>query len=678
MQLNRIRALAALLLIPAVHFLPAEEVELIPVAFSADYMDTAVSPADDFFRYANGGWLDSTEIPADKSRWGAFDTLAENNWRRIRNLLEEIAATDAAAGTNLQKVADYYRSAMDTAAIDAAGIAPLQPEFAAIAAIGDTTDLARYLADAHRKIGTAVFGAYVYADQRDNNSVIYQMTQGGLSLPTRDYYFDEQYAKYLPLFTAHMARMFELAGVPADQAAADAATVLDLETKLAGFSKTVAAMRDPIENYHKMTFAEAAAEMPHFPLPTYLKTFGVPATESHLDLQQPEFFRGVSDLLDSESIDTWKTYLRWHALTAAAPYLARPFEEENFRFFSSELSGTPEQEPRWQRAARQLDAHVGFALGEIYVAKYFPPAVRDRLEEMIGMMRTVLEERIHKLDWMSEETKTKALEKLTTFRVVVGYPPEWRDYAGLEVVPDSYFANVLHGAEFETERNLAKLPKPFDKAEWLMTPQQVNAYYQPSAGQLIFLAGILQPPYFDPEMDDAVNYGAICGVIGHEITHGFDDKGRNYDAHGNLNDWWTEIDATEFTARAQKLVDQYSAYEVLPGVFVNGEQTLGENIADLGGVSIALEALDRSLANKRVGLIDGLSPRQRFFIAWAQMWRTKYRDDALKRAVASGVHSPGTVRAIGPLVNVPEFFETFDIEEGDPMWRAPDSRAKIW
>ncbi|WP_221031873.1 M13 family metallopeptidase [Actomonas aquatica] len=678
MQLNRPWGTCALALSLMSAPLLASEVEFIPMQFTTEFMDQSVDPAVDFNRYANGGWLDATEIPSDKSRWGAFDALAENNWRRIHLLLEEIAESDAPAGSNLQKVADFYRTAMDTAAIDAAGITPLLPTFEQIEAIGDIDDLADYVAAAHAGIGSPLFGLYMYADQRNNEDVIFIMVQGGLSLPTRDYYFDEQYAKYLPLFVDHMTTMFELAGTPTDQARADAETVLALETKLAGFSKTVTELRDPIENYHKMPIAEADALMPDFPLERYIRALGVPESETELDFKQPEFFAGLSEVLASEPLENIKTYLRWQALTSAAPYLASSFEQENFRFFSTELSGTPAQEPRWQRSARMLDRNVGFALGEVYVAKYFPPAVKDRLEEMIVTMRDVLHERIVNLDWMTEPTKEKALEKLKTFRVVVGYPPEWRDYSALTITDESLYANILASAQFETQRQLAKLEKPFDKSEWLRTPQQVNAYYQPSAGQLVFLAGILQPPYFDPELDDAVNYGAICAVIGHEITHGFDDKGRNYDAHGNLADWWTEADATEFAGRAQKLIDQYNSYEVLPEVFVNGEQTLGENIADLGGVSIALEALQRSIAGKEDPMIDGLTQEQRFFIAWSQVWRTKYRDDALKRTVSSNVHSPGMIRAIGPIVNVPEFYEAFGIKEGDPMWLPTAERAKIW
>jgi putative endopeptidase len=380
-----------------------------------------------------------------------------------------------------------------------------------------------------------------------------------------------------------------------------------------------------------------------------------------MNVGQPKFFEGLNQLLTAEPLAAWKTYLRWHAITDA-PYLSKAFAEENFRFFGTVLNGTPAQEPRWQRAAKVIDGNIGFAVGEIYVAKYFPPEVKAKLEEMIQNMRDVLHDRITGLDWMTEPTKKKALEKLNTFRVVVGYPPSWRDYS----------------ARFESKRQLAKFGKPFDKTEWLRTPQQVNAYYQPSAGQLVFLAGILQPPYFDPSMDDAVNYGAIVAVIGHEISHGFDDKGRLYDAQGNLADWWTKEDADAFNARAQKLVTQFDAYEVLPGLKVNGKQTLGENIGDLGGISIAYEAFQRSLKNKRVGLIDGLTPDQRFFLSWAQVWRTKYREDALRRYIASDVHSPGTIRAFGPLVNMPEFFDAFGIKEGDPMWRKPEDRAKIW
>jgi putative endopeptidase len=654
------------------------EQELIPNGFDVAYMDTSVSPGDDFYRYANGLWQDQTEIPEDRSRWGAFDTLGENNWRRIRNLLEEVAADPGPVGTSRAKIAAFYNSAMNTETIDAVGISPLEPEFVRIDAISDLGDLARYVAEAHAGIGSPFFDAYAYADQKNNSEVIMQFIQGGLSLPDRDYYFEEKHAEYLPQFVEHMATMLELAGTPSEQARAEAELILAFETQLAGFSKTVAELRDPEANYHMMSREEAATALAPFPLETYLETLGVPASETYVDLRQLAYLESLAGLLAETPFADIKAYLRWHALSSAAPYLASEFDEEDFRFFSTVLHGTPEQSPRWKRAARELDDAIGFAVGEIYVARYFPPAVRDRLNGMVDMMREVLADRIEDLDWMSDETKASAFEKLDAFRVAIGYPPEWRDYTGLEFAADTYYQNVLNGARFETRRDIAKLSKPFDKTEWLMSPQMVNAYYQPSAGQLVFLAGILQPPFFDPELDDAVNFGGICAVIGHEITHGFDDKGRKYDAEANLNNWWTDEDTVKFTERAQLLVKQYNGYEVLPDVHVQGDQTLGENIADLGGVSIALEALQRSLAHKKMGLIDGFTPEQRFFIAWAQIWRTKYRDDALKSYVTTNVHSPGHLRAIGPLVNVPEFYTAFGITEDDPMWLSPEQRTKIW
>ncbi|HYC70342.1 MAG TPA: M13 family metallopeptidase [Opitutaceae bacterium] len=657
--------------------LPAAE-ELIPLEFNVNLMDRTVDPRVDFNAYANGGWLKSTEIPADKSRWGAFDMLGENNWRRVKALLEEAAANPGAAGSLRQKVGDFFATALDTAAIDAAGLRPIEAELARIARVASVEDLVRAAAVSHAHIGSPLCGTSVYADQRNNDVVILYLAQGGLSLPTRDYYFAPEHEKFRTAFVEHVAKMLELAGGAPAEAAAQAKVVFELERKMAESAKTPTELRDPIANYNKMSVDEAVAAMPGFPLKLFLAEIGIPADQREIIVSQPKFLAALGRLLTSEPLDSWKTYLRYHLLKNTAPHLAAPFENENFRFYGQTLNGTPQQEPRWQRAARSVDAYIGFAAGQLYVEKYYPPAVRARLEAMIQNMRDVLQERITKLDWMSDATKEKALAKLSTFRVQVGQPEKWRDYGALEVRRDSYFANVWRAAKFEQERQLAKFGKPFDRGEWLRTPQQVNAYYQPSAGQLVFLAGILQPPYFDPTMDDAVNYGAIVAVIGHEITHGFDDKGRLYDAKGNLADWWTPEDAQRFSARAQKLIDQYGSYEVLPGLKVNGALTLGENIADLGGTSIAYEALQRSLKGKERRLIDGLTPEQRFYVAWAQVWRTKFRDDALRRQVAAGPHSPGQVRAIGPLVNQQEFFDAFGIKEGDPMWRKPEDRAKIW
>jgi putative endopeptidase len=642
---------------------------------SVDMMDRTVDPKVDFAKFAWGGWAARTEIPADKARWGAFDGLGQNNWIRIHSLLDDAAANPGQSGTERQKVGDFYAAALDTAA----GLKPLAAEFDRIAAISNLDDLARYVADAHLHIGSPLFGTTIYADQKKNDTIVFYLEQGGLSLPTRDYYFDEQYAKFRTGLVAHIAAMFQLAGDTPEAAQKGAATILALETKLAGVSKTTAQLRNPLANYHKMTIDEAAKVCGAFPLQTYLTAAQIPAPEKEIIVSRPEFFAGMGRFLAEEPLDSWKTYLRWQALTSAAPYLSQPFADENFRFFGHELNGTPEQEPRWLRVARVMDGQLGFAIGRIYVDKYFPPEAKTRLEGMVQMMLGILRERIVTLDWMSEPTKQKALAKLATFHVIVGYPEEWRDYSALQIERSAgYYANVRAASWFETRRQLAKFGKPFDKKEWLRTPQQVNAYNQPSANQLVFLAGILQPPYFDPALDDAVNFGAICAVIGHEITHGFDDKGRLYDASGNLSDWWTEQDAKEFKARAQKLVDEYNSFEVLPGLHVKGDQTLGENIADLGGVSIAYEALERSLAGKPRPLIDGFTPEQRFFISWAQVWRTKTRDDALKRYLSVDVHAPGQVWSFGPLINLQPFFDAFSIKPGDPMWRDPALRAKIW
>lgn len=651
---------------------------MIPLSFSVDLMDRSVPPGVDFAKYAWGAWAARTEIPADKARWGSGDMLGQNNWQRIRGLLEETAASPGAPGTHRQKVGDFFASAMDTAAIDAAGLQPLQRDLDRIAAIAGVEDLIRQVADAHVHIGAPLFGSSVYADQKDNTAIRFYLGQGGLSLPTRDYYFDEKHAKARAGFVGHVAKMLQLAGAAPEAAAREAETVMALETKLAQVSKTPTELRDPLANYHKMTVEAAAAAMPGFPLELYLKEALVPATEKEIIVRQPKFFATLGELLRSEPLAAWKTYLRYHALKDSAAYLAAPFEDESFRFFSKELNGTLQPEPRWQRVAKRIDPQIGYAVAELYVAKYFPPTVQARLDAMVGQMKAVLADRIGKLEWMTEPTKRKALEKLGTYRVMVGVPPKWRDYSALTITRGSFHANARAASAFETKRQRNKFGKPFDRDEWLITPHTVNAYNQPSANQLVFLAGILQPPYFDATMDDAVNFGAICAVIGHEITHGFDDKGKLYDAKGNLADWWTKEDAAAFAERAQKLVQQFNAYQALPGLAINGQLTLGENIADLGGVSVAYEALQRSLAGKERKRIDGFTPEQRFFISWAQVWRTKTREDRLKTLVQTDVHSPGEFRAIGPLVNLPEFFAAFGIKEGDPMWRAPELRAKIW
>ena len=660
-------------------FLPAVSPAPEPPRFKIEHLDTSVSPKTDFARYAFGNWLKNNPIPPDKSRWGGFGELAQFNWAALRGILEETASGSHAPGSTAQKVGDFFLSAMDTAAIDTAGLAPLAPDLARIDVIASTEDLASTLASLHNDGFSGLFSAGVGPDQKKSDLNALYASQGGLSLPSRDYYFSDAFETQRAAFIEHVARMLVLAGASREDATAGAATVFALEKTLAAGSKTPVELRDRLANYNKMPVGELAATAPAFPFARYFAERGLTSPAANeVIVGQPKFFAGLQDALSMHPLTAWKTYLRYHALASAASSLAAPFEQEAFRFYSTVLRGTPEMEPRWQRAARTVDGLLGEALGQLYVERYYPPEARARMDEMIRNIRAVMSDRLRKADWMTEPTREKAIAKFDRFVARIGHPDTWRDYSAVVIVRDSYFANVRTATRFEIARDLAKLGQPVDKSEWSMSPPTVNAYFQPTANQIVFPAGILQPPFFDFTLDDAVNYGAIGAVIGHEITHGFDDQGRRYDADGNLTDWWTDEDAAQYQARALKVIEQYNRYHALPGLSINGALTLGENIADLGGVSIAFEAFQRSLVGKERERIDGFTPEQRFFLSWAQQWRTHFRDDDLRRQLAVGPHSPGQFRAIGPLVNMPEFFEAFEIKEGDPMWRKPEDRAKIW
>lgn len=647
--------------------------------FNVAFMDRTADPRVDFARYAFGQWQQDNPIPADKSRWGAFNELDLYNQTALKGILEVTATRPHEPGSVEQKVGDFYTAAMNTTAIDAAGLKPLEGDFARIAAIATPDDLARTLAYLHNAGIAGLFRVFVDADEKNSTMNALQTGQGGMSLPSRDYYFDEKYEKFRTAFVTHVAKMFELAGAKPETAAADAKTVFELEKALATHARTPVELRDSLANYNKMPTAQLAGLMPAFPFETYLAERGIsgPAA-AEIIVGQPKFYEGVQAALTAHPLTEWQVYLRYHALRAAAPQLAAPFEQENFNFYNHVLLGTPAQEPRWQRVARSTDDELGEALGQLYVAQYYPPEAKARMDAMINNLAIVMRERLQKLEWMTEPTRQKALAKFERFTSKVGHPDKWRDYGKVDIHRDGYFANVRATTEFEAKRRLARLGQPVDRSEWAMTPPTVNAYFDPTANNINFPAGILQPPFFDFTLDDAVNYGGIGAVIGHEITHGFDDQGRHYDAEGNLAEWWTPEDAAQFEARAKKVVDQFNGYEALPGQFVNGELTLGENIADLGGLSIAYEAFQRSQVGKERKIIDGLTPEQRFFISWAQVWRTNMRENALKQRLATDPHSPGNFRAIGPLVNLPEFYEAFGIKEGDPMWRKPEDRAKIW
>ena len=688
------RGLATAILLAAGRLAAADPDADPPVPrFSTAYMDPAVSPRVDFANYAAGAWYRTTEIPADKSSWGSFNQLDLRNFFLIRHVLEDAAVNPGAAGTLRQQVGDFYASALDTAAIDAAGMRPLEPDFARIAAVASVDDLIRVAAGLHTRLvappynpsgaygapSTPLFGRSVQADQKRSDTYILYLSQGGLGLPTRDYYLDPGMEKLRAAYQAHIEKMLLLAGEADETARADAATALAVEKDLAAISKTPVEVRDPIANYHKMSIAAMAAACPGLPVQTYFTAIGYPAEDGDIVVRQPEFFAGLGRLLQSRSLADWKTYLRWRALSDAAPYLARPFEDESFRFNGTVLNGVPAMEPRWQRVERVLNAQAGQAVGRLYVDRYFPPAVQARLADLVANIEASMRTHLEQADWMSAPTRERALAKFARFRALIAYPPHWRDYTGLEIRRDRYFENLNRAGAFEVRRQFGLIGKKVDRDEFGLSPQIVNAYFQSNANQIVFLAGILQPPFFDPALDDAVNYGGIGTVIGHEITHGFDDRGRLYDADGNLQDWWTPADAAAFQARAQKVIDEFNRFEALPGLPVNGQLTLSENIADLGGVAVAYDALERTLAGKPPPpKIDGFTPEQRFFLAFAQLWRTKFREDALRRQVLSNEHAPGQFRAIGPLVNLPQFYAAFGIGPGDPMWRPPELRAKIW
>ena len=660
-------------------------------AFSISYMDQTVNPASDFYHFGDGTWLKNNPVPADKSRWASFNELADRNWYLIQGILND-ATTDTTSPPHSprREVGDFFASAMDTNRIEKLGLKPIASDMKRIDRIKSTQDLFALLADFHRRGIGGIFGAGIEPDAKNSAIYAYHLGQGGLSLPDRDYYLKDSFADTREKYRAHVAKMLTLLGEKPEQASADAATILALETELAKASRSRVELRDPDKNYNKFATAEFVAKDPAIDWNVYFTQSGLAPAPSALskDLMpltyaivgQPEFFDAVNKLVKERPLDDWKVYLRWHLLHASAPYLPRAYEEENFAFFGKVLSGQEQQEPRWKRSAHVIDGSIGEALGQLYVEKYFPAEAKARMNELVENLKAVYHDRLANVDWMTDGTRTKALEKFARFTQKIGHPDKFRDYSSIEIHRDDYLGNVRRAEAFETHRQLVRLGKPVDKTEWDMTPETVNAYFNPLQNEVVFPAGILQPPFFDVTMDDAVNYGAIGAVIGHEMTHGYDDEGRKYDADGNLNNWWTESDAKAFEARAQKVIDEYDAFEPLPGLHVNGKLTLGENIADLGGVTIAYDALERVLAKdpSKRKTIDGFTPEQRFFISFAQIWRTNIRDAEARRLATVDPHSPGQFRSFGPLVNLQAFYDAFGIKAGDPIWRAPEVRAKIW
>ncbi|WP_242916544.1 M13 family metallopeptidase [Pontibacter liquoris] len=643
-------------------------------------MDTTVDPCTDFYQYANGGWIKNNPIPASESRWGSFNELAERNNTVLRSLLTEAAAnTTAEKGTPAQLVGDFYASGMDSVAINQAGYTPIKPELSKIAAIKTTDDLVKTIADLKSKGVSGFFGMYVAQDDKNSTQYALQAGQGGLSLPDRDYYLkdDERSQKVRTAYKEHLQNMFKLVGDDAATAQKKAQAVMNIEMKLAQSSKPRVELRDPYANYNKMTVQAFAKQNPNLKVTQLLTGIGA-ETASDVIVGQPKFFKDLNGLLKSVPLSDWKTYTQWHLLRSMAPYLSDNFVQENFNFYGKVLSGAKEMQPRWKRVLRTTDGAIGEALGQQYVKENFSPEAKQKALDMVHNIQDSFREHVKDLDWMSEETKQRALAKLDAFAVKIGYPDKWKAYEGLDITRDSYAKNVMLANQYEFKENINKIGKPIDRTEWGMTPPTVNAYYNPSMNEIVFPAGIMQPPFFDPQADDAVNYGGMGAVIGHEITHGFDDQGAQYDPEGNLKDWWTKEDKEQFTARANGVASQYDQYTVLDNVHVNGKLTLGENMADIGGLSIAYTALQKALEKNNPGKIAGLTPEQRFFLAWAQIWRTNIRDEAQNQQVLTDPHSPGRFRTNGPVSNMPEFYKAFNCQPGDPMVRDEQSRAKIW
>ncbi|MBD3666569.1 MAG: M13 family metallopeptidase [Kangiella sp.] len=640
------------------------------------HFDTSVRPQDDLFRHVNGKWLNEFEIPADKSNYGAFTMLAEQAREDVNAIIEEAANSNAEQGSDAQKVGDLYQSYMNEELLEELGTKPLQPELEKIAAIKDLSDLSEYIAYA-QMISEAPFSTYVYIDAKEPDTYITQMSQNGLGLPSRDFYLkeDEKSEEIRQKYVEHMAEMFELAGV--ENGAEKANTVMEIEMQIAEKHWPKEKLRNPVARYNKMSFEELQNTIPNLDWNRWSKTAMLEGIDNVI-VGQPDYFAAVNDMLKEISIDDWKTYYQWHLISDSARFLNKAIAEESFRFNQGVLSGVEEQEPRWKRAVNVINGTLGEVVGKIYVEKHFKPEAKERMKELVENLRTAYAQGIKELDWMGEETKKQALDKLAKFTPKIGYPDKWKDYSALEIKADDLFGNMKRATMVEVKRNREKLGQPIDRTEWFMTPQTVNAYYNPVMNEIVFPAAILQPPFFNMEADDAVNYGGIGAVIGHEMGHGFDDSGSQYDGDGKLRNWWTEADLEEFTKRTDKLVAQYSDFTVLDGVHVNGEFTQGENIGDLGGLTIAYKAYQISKNGEPAPVIDGMTGDQRVFYGWAQVWRRKYRDEELRKRIDTDPHSPSEFRANGTVMNMPEFHEAFDVKPGDKMYLKQEERVKIW
>lgn len=648
----------------------------------ANMCTTTCKACDDFYMYANGGWIAKTEIPPAFSTWGITSPLGEKNRAVMRQILEEAAKnTKAPAGSNEQKIGDFYATCMDEAKIEAAGAKPLEKELAAINNMKSMKELPAMLAHLHRMGVSSIFNFGAQQDFKNSASVIAVTTQGGLSLPDRDFYLkdDEKSKSIRDAYVQHVTNMLKLLGDEEAKAAANAQTVMKIETQLAEVSMDRVSRRDASKQYNKMAPADLKNVLTNFDWPGYFKAIKAPSF-TEINVAQPNFFKGVDAMLMSVPLDDWKTYLRWHLVHDAASALSSAFVNEDFNFYGKTLSGAKELQPRWRRCVGSTDQFLGEALGEVYVKKAFPPEAKARMKALVDNLLAAMREAIPTLEWMSDPTRQNALAKLNAFTVKIGYPDKWRDYSTLKIDRTTYVDNLLRGNEFSRNRNFAKMGKPVDRTEWVMSPPTVNAYNNSLMNEIVFPAGILQPPYFDLSGDDALNYGAIGAVIGHEMSHGFDDQGRKFDFQGNLKDWWTEADAKNYIERATCVEKQFSSFRVEEvGLNQNGKLVLGESIGDLSGLRLAWLAFQKSLQGKpRPANIDGFTPEQRFFLGWAQVWGRKHTPEAMRQQIMTDPHPLGRFRTNGPLSNMPQFAEAFNCKAGDPMVRPPAERCQVW
>ena len=644
-------------------------------------LDTTVSPRENFYHYANGGWLRRNPIPPEYSRWGSFTELFDRNLNQLHGIVDSATAmADAPKGSDAQLVGDFFYSGMNTNDVESQGVTPLEPYMNKIEKIHNLMELQSTIAKLQSLGVNILFDFGSQQDFKNSDRMIAVVYQAGLGLPDRDYYTmtDKHSKELLNEYRVHLTNMFKLLGDDEKKSADEAATVMKIEDQLADASMTRVERRDPKATYHMMTLSKVNALTPSFSWNSYLRYFNL-ANMKSMNVAQPDFVKEIGKLLKTAPLEDWKIYLKWHLVHSMAPYLSQNFVEENFRFYGMILTGAKELQPRWKRILSTVDREIGFSLGKLYAKNYFSPDAKARADEMVHNLEMAFAERIKNLDWMSETTKKQALDKLKAIVNKIGYPDKWKSYAGLEIDRGPYVLNVMRANEFNFNYDINKIGKPVDRTEWGMTPPTVNAYYDPSMNEIVFPAGILQPPFFNPTADDAVNYGGMGAVIGHEMTHGFDDQGSQFDAKGNLKNWWTESDSANFKKKAEVLVEQFNSYTVLDSLHVNGKLTEGENIADLGGVSIAYDAFKNTLKSRpRPDNIDGFTPEQRFFLAWAQMWRENDTQQALRQRIIVDPHSPNEYRCNGPLSDFPEYYESFGCESGDPMFRADGMRAKIW